>query len=461
MSVVAPHTPALAAGDAAEGPWRSLLLAGGGMRVAYQAGVLVALERAGLTFAHGDGASGGTINLAMLLSGLTPNAMCERWRTLNVHRFVSLWPPRRLLRGPPYPALGSSEGIRRRVYPHLGIDPARIRAARGIVGTFNLCDYQRKLCVAVPHEEVDLDVLVAGVSLPVLSPAVRRDGRPFLDAVWIKDANVDEAVRRGADELWLIWAIGNHGVYRDGAFQQYVHMIEMSANGSLFAELAAVRALNSTRKRPIRLHVVRPSSPLPLDPDFFLGRVDAATLIAMGHRDACDYLATRSTEGVALGPEATRMEDPRPGVGFRETLAGDAGGPLRIQLGWEVDDLDAFARDGKGTLVGDVSHPAIGRRVLATGGGFARERGQWRAELRLPTARLELVREQRHWRVLEARLIDATDGELGAGRVTPAGRPAWATLHARGVGSAAEGARAVTRFLRLVLAGTGAQGSRF
>ncbi len=38
-----------------EGGRRSLVLAGGGMRVAYQAGVLAALERAGLRFHHVDG----------------------------------------------------------------------------------------------------------------------------------------------------------------------------------------------------------------------------------------------------------------------------------------------------------------------------------------------------------------------------------------------------------------------
>jgi len=51
------------------GPQRSLILAGGGMRVAYQAGALRALFEAGLTFAHADGTSGGTMNLAMLFSG--------------------------------------------------------------------------------------------------------------------------------------------------------------------------------------------------------------------------------------------------------------------------------------------------------------------------------------------------------------------------------------------------------
>jgi predicted acylesterase/phospholipase RssA len=447
----AAHTPALAAGGGGERPQRSLLLAGGGMRVAYQAGVLVALQRAGLTFAHGDGASGGTMNLAMLLSGLSPAEMTERWRTLDVRKFVSLWPPRRVLRGPPYPALGSSIGVRDRVFPHLDIDPSRIRRAQGIAGTFNVCDYESKQCLAVSHEEIDLDLLVAGVSLPVLSPAVRHDGRAYLDAVWIKDTNVTEAVRRGADELWLVWAIGNHGVYRDGAFQQYVHMIEIAANGALFEELAAVRSLNATREPPVRLHVIHPRFPLPLDPDFLLGRVDAATLIAMGHRDACRYLETRSPNGVPLGPGSTRMEDPRPGVAFRETLSGELGGALTARLGWEIEDLEQFAADGTGSLVGDVTHPSLGQRVLACDGSLRRVGRQWHAELRLPNATLKLVRTPRNWDRVRAQLVDGSGAELAAGTLVSAGRPAWHTLHARGVGSMSDGARALRRFTRLVL----------
>jgi predicted acylesterase/phospholipase RssA len=447
--VTLPHRPALAASDAPGSPRRSLLLAGGGMRVAYQAGVLAALEEAGLGFFHADATSGGTINLAMLLSGLAPAAMCERWRTLRTREFVSLPSLGRLLRGPPYPAFGSADGIRR-VYPQLGIDPDRIRAASGIAGTFNVCDYGRKLNVAVPHEQIDLDLLIAGVSLPMLVPAVRREGRTFVDSVWIKDTNVGEAVRRGADELWLVWAIGNHGVYRDGAFQQYVHMLEMSANGALFEELAAVRALNERRTEPIRLHVIRPRFPLPLDPDFLFGRVDAATLIAMGHRDACAYLDARRPEGVALGPDATRMEDPRPGASFRETLEGSAGGPLTVRLAWEVDDLDAFARRRAGTVVGDVTHPALGQRALAREGAFTVERGVWSAQLQVGSARVVLRRRRRSWSELEARIVDAGGATLFEERLR-AQRAPWATLHARGVGSRAEGARALARFARLAL----------
>src|SRR6266700_7844631 len=90
--MIASHTPHLAPAEGSNGPKRALILAGGGMRVAYQAGVIRALAEADLRFAHADGTSGGTINLAMLFSGLSPVEMCERWRTLKVHDFVHFMP---------------------------------------------------------------------------------------------------------------------------------------------------------------------------------------------------------------------------------------------------------------------------------------------------------------------------------------------------------------------------------
>ena len=426
-------TTALAA-DPEVTPRRSLLLAGGGIRVAYQAGVLVALEEAGVRFHHADGTSGGTFNLAMLLSGVSPQEACERWRALKVLSFASVWPLRRLLAGPPYPALGTSTGIRERVFPALGVDVERIRSARGMDGTFNVCDFASKECIAIPHSEVDLDVLTAGVSLPVFSPAVERNGRTLVDAVWIKDTNVTEALRRGAEELWLVWCIGNHGVYRDGAFQQYVHMIEIAANGALQEELALVR------ERGARLHVIRPRVPLPLDPDFFFGRVDASTLIAMGYRDAAAYLDAPHADGVAADAAATRMEDPVPGVAFRERLSGNG---LDLRLGWEIDDLEAFTGDPRGTVVGDATNAQLGARRLARAGQFRVERGELTAELQFGPSRIELRRRLSDPDLAEAR-IDG--GEPVA--LTRRGPPAWRTLHARGVGTAREGAATRLRFSR-------------
>src|SRR5467141_2337307 len=63
-------------------PKRSLILAGGGLKVPFQAGVLqVWLDEAGLTFDHADGASGGAFNLAMYAQGMRGGQTAENWPT--------------------------------------------------------------------------------------------------------------------------------------------------------------------------------------------------------------------------------------------------------------------------------------------------------------------------------------------------------------------------------------------
>lgn len=331
------------------------------MRVAWQAGVIRALHEAGCDFIHADGTSGGTINLAMLLSGLSPEEMCARWSSLDVKDFASLMPPAEYLQSPSkWVAVGDADGLVHKVFPHLGIDIECIREADQLEGTFNVCNFTSKTCEAIPHREIDVDLLVAGISLPIFMPPVRKGAATYTDAVWIKDANLMEAVRRGSDELWVAWCIGNTGYYGAGPLEQYVHMIEMSANGALFGELEQIAEINRRRRRgeplfghtrPVRLHVVKPEYPLPLDPEFFLGGIDADTLVAMGYRDARAYLDEMSADGVGLDPGATRMKDLRLGFRFRERMTGRISmrspsneGDLDVTLDavGEVSDADEF-----------------------------------------------------------------------------------------------------------------------
>ena len=95
-------------------------------------------------------------------------------------------------------------------------------------GAFNVCNYSRKVSEVIPHDRVDLDLLVAGISLPIFMPPVHKGTDLYLDSVWIRDANLMEGVRRGAEELWVVWCIGNIAVYKPGAFNQYVHMIQIA-----------------------------------------------------------------------------------------------------------------------------------------------------------------------------------------------------------------------------------------
>ena len=224
-----------------------------------------------------------------------------------------------------------------------------------------------------------------------------------------------------------MWCIGNHGVYRSGPFQQYVHMIEIAANGALQEELALVR------ERGARLHVIRPRVPLPLDPDFFFGRIDASTLIAMGYRDAAAYLD--GPRESAADAAATRMADPVPGVAVRERAVREG---LALRLTWEVDDLEAFEREPRGTVVGDVTHPELGERRLIRSGRFRVEGGVTEATLDVGGRTLALRRRDR---ALEASL-DGGPPQTLMSRSTP-----W-DLHVRGVAGLREAARARARWLR-------------
>lgn len=340
--------------------------------MAWQSGVVQALEEAGLTFDHGDGTSGGIFNLGALLSGVTPQELSSRWRSLDVRRFVALLPARSYLRSPAqWEAFGGAQGVRDVVMPHLGVDVTRIHQASGMTGSFNVADFDSKTCVAVPHEQVDLPLLVAGVSLPLFLPVVRDGGRVWTDAVWIKDANLLEAVRRDCQEIWVLWCIGNTPYWGKGPLEQYVHMIELSANGALFAELGQIAQLNArSTQGSVVVHVVKPDYALPLDPSFLLGRITAEELVAMGYRDAWRYLKSRDPAGVALDESATRMAEDlrgfRFGLRLRGTLApaGGTAQPVTLVMVAEIRDLNLLTRQPGSPVdvIGGIDQPRWGYR---------------------------------------------------------------------------------------------------
>jgi predicted patatin/cPLA2 family phospholipase len=380
-----------------DAPHRSLLFSGGGLRVAYQAGAVRALFEAGLEFDHLDGTSAGALNAAMLLSGQSPDEMWERWRTFDPMDFASLLPLHEYLDGTP-PALGDADGIIEKAFPHLGIDLERVRHATGVTGTFNVCNYARKTTYVIPHEAITQDLLVAGMSLPIFLPPVEHEGTPYIDAAFIRDTNLWEAVRRGADELWLLWALGNTAEYKSGFFHQYMHMLEMSANGSLFEEFARIRDLNERirhgdspygQEEPITLHLIRPTSPLPLTTDLYLGNITLGTLMSMGYRDARSYLDSTSPSGLPYDPEITQMTAMRPGLTFDETMSGafalgeddperghmvgqQKDTELALHASVYIDDVERFADDPdhEGQLTGSVEFDPLGGEVHGTHGVF-------------------------------------------------------------------------------------------
>ncbi|WP_405475141.1 patatin-like phospholipase family protein [Paenarthrobacter ilicis] len=372
---------------------RSLVLAGGGMRVAWQAGVVKALAEEGLEFHHVDGTSGGILTAGMLLSGISAEEMCARWSGVDVKDFGSALPLGQYVKGPwALPAIGDADGILTKVFPALGINDATIRARAtepgAVEGSFNVVEFVHKRCHAIDATEIDAGLMAAGMSLPIFLTPLRRDGNIWTDAVWMRDANVAEALRRGAEEVWLVWCIGNSPYWGDGPLEQYVHMIEMSAMGALLADFDAARAMG----REFVLHVIRPEHPLPLDPEFYLGRVDADTLMGMGYRDARNYLADMPAAGLAKDPACTAMTEPAPGVRFNDTLRGELDGQpmvFRATVTLPTEPLPTKPLPTKPTntppqLTGYLEHPRFGRVFLAEGHVHATgDEVAYRARLRL------------------------------------------------------------------------------
>ncbi|QDK78535.1 patatin-like phospholipase family protein [Spirosoma sp. KCTC 42546] len=311
---------------------RSLILAGGGVRLAYHAGVLKALEESAISFRHVDGTSGGIFNTAMLAAGLDPEEICARWRQLNVMNFVSLTPAENYLRLTRMTAMGDADGIRKQVFPTLGIDVAKIRQNRRFRATFNVCNFSHKTVENIADTQINEDFLIAGMSLPIFMPALQINSDWYTDAVWIKDANLMDAVRGGAEEIWLVYCIGNSREYLDGSFVQYVHMIEMSAAGGLLAEFDWITQINEQirqgnspygQTKPIRLQVIKPTFPLPLDPDLFLKHIDVRALINMGYADTKAYLEHVPAAGVPCDYKAAQMQEPGISMQFMGQFKGE------------------------------------------------------------------------------------------------------------------------------------------
>ena len=304
---------------------RALILAGGGMRVAYQSGVLMALEESGLKFAHVDGTSGGIFNTAMLASGISPKSMAENWRQLKLSHFVSGRKAKNYLKPLKMQGYADADNIRNKVFPALGIDLNKIQNNQNAYFTFNVCNFSQKKIEAINVENLKEDHLIAGVSLPIFMPALMIDSDWYSDAVWIKDANLTEAIHQGADELWLVWAIGNSHTYLNGAFHQYVHMIEMSANGGLLGEYKQIKLYDqlNNKEKPTKLFVIKSQVPLPLDPDFFFNKVNARELINMGYSHAKSYLLNHGQNGEKLDETATQCQEPVQLLCFRGSYQGD------------------------------------------------------------------------------------------------------------------------------------------
>ncbi|MFC5061576.1 patatin-like phospholipase family protein [Actinomycetospora atypica] len=241
---------------------RSLLLAGGGLKVAFQAGVLqVWLEEAGLEFDHYDACSGGAFNLALLCDGKSGLQIADLWRQMRPLDGVSFdW--RGILSGR---SLVTMDAYRDTVFPSWDLDWDRIRAST-VEATFTAHDRtlgQRRVFTAAEMTE---DKLVATLSQAVWFPPVPIGTNLYTDAVFDTDANIDEAIERGATEIWVIWTVSRRPEWMPGVLAQFFHALEVSANGTLAADLERIRWNNENGAvlfgRQVNVKVLRAEVPI-------------------------------------------------------------------------------------------------------------------------------------------------------------------------------------------------------
>src|SRR5918993_287330 len=178
---------------------RSLILAGGGIKVAFQAGVL----QVGLDF-----------NLA------------EYGKLFYAESLFTL------------------DRYREKVFPGWRLDWDRIRASEQ-EATFNVYNFSKHELEVLTPDRMTEDYLAACVSLPMWFPPVIIDGNTYIDPVFITDANLEEAIRRGADELWVIWTVSERSEWNDGFVAKYFQIIETSANGHFKRSLRRIEENNA------------------------------------------------------------------------------------------------------------------------------------------------------------------------------------------------------------------------
>jgi predicted patatin/cPLA2 family phospholipase len=264
-------------------PKRSLMLAGGGLKIAFQAGVLqVWLDEAGLTFDHADAVSAACFNLAMWTQGMSGRQIADNWRRLDpiAGVDVNVSGLARLLHAP---SLFELDAYRHKIFPAWGLDWKKIQASPR-EATFNIYNFSKHELRPVTAPELTEDHLVAAASLPLWFPPVHIDGDTYIDAVLNTASNLEEAIRRGADELWVIWTTSQKGEWQDGFVGNFFGIFEATTNHAYKQALARIRRSNEAIAggqagefgRPITIYELKAEVPLHYLLNFSKARIAAA-----------------------------------------------------------------------------------------------------------------------------------------------------------------------------------------
>lgn len=291
----------------------SFVLAGGGMKGAFQAGVIDTLLRYGIMPDHVLGISVGSLN-ASLITRFTRRhnlgeAMISEWWYKNVRKpsdlfeeyglFLQVLPAilRRAFNG-----LYGTKGLRRIIEQHLNVDDLLRSPIALTVGAVDMVSGKMKW--ATPSDEHFHDYLQASTSIPIIFPSIAIEGHSYVDGGVKTVAPLSPAIKQGAEEIYVIlchpseqaaeYKPGNilidtsrvidlvtgAMIEKDVEFAEYVNK-NLDYPGSLASKAG---------KRKIAIHIIRPEEELVGELDSFTPS-DIQHMIKVGYRTAERYLA--------------------------------------------------------------------------------------------------------------------------------------------------------------------------
>jgi hypothetical protein len=247
--------------------------------------------------------------------------------------------------------------------------------------------------VPLPASSMDPEMLMASISIPMWFPPRLIEGHTYLDAVFLSDANLEEAIDRGADELWVIWTVSEKSRWRAGFVGIYFGIIEVVANGNFRRILKRVERNNGQIAagghgefgRPIALKILR--AEVPIHYLVILSGDRVRECVERGVADARRWCLARGlplkTPAAPTGPTDTtslRFTEEMKGfvtLGETDPVAGAtagaaAGTNLMVHLTITLEGVRRFVADPEhlGSAVGYIECAALGGRLPVQSGTF-------------------------------------------------------------------------------------------
>jgi hypothetical protein len=277
------------------------------------------------------------------------------------------------------------DAYRANVFPDWGLDWNVIRAS-ALDASFNVYNFSTHELEVLGPADMNEDMLCACVSLPMWFPPVEANGQIYIDAVFITDANLEEAIARGADEIWVIWTVSRRSEWRDGFVANYFQIIETSANGHFnrivtrIEDNNAAIAAGGTGEFGRRIDLKMLAAEVPLH---YLVNVDANRFLEAVNLGVIKAREWCQTQGINFTPRTdplpARPPAPKISMQFTEDMKGfvtegvsdyhvgysrgrQAGTRAMVHLTIKIDDVDAFVADPRHEAVaeGFVDAPAFG-----------------------------------------------------------------------------------------------------